>query len=240
MKKWMVLLMMMPMMLMAQEAQEKDTIWVNDALEAVSRDEATMYALQHIEDDTITAFIYYSREEKPNVMRERYYRQDGTLIEETILTYGKGRYPEKTYLRRLYYPNGQLRYEEAMSGKDQKIVYYNENGKVVKRPKQKVEPYMTMPEFPGGQEALFQYLSANVKYPKIAQENGIQGRVIVQFVVAKDGRIENAEVVRSGGDPSLDNEALRVIRKMPRWIPGKQRGKLVRVKYTVPVNFRLH
>ena len=97
----------------------------------------------------------------------------------------------------------------------------------------------TMPEFPGGQQALFKYLSENVKYPAIAQENGIQGRVICQFVVNKDGSIVEVEVVRSGGDASLDKEAVRVIKSMPKWKPGKQRGKAVRVKYTVPVNFRL-
>ncbi len=97
----------------------------------------------------------------------------------------------------------------------------------------------TMPEFPGGQKALFEYLSKNVKYPVIAQENGIQGRVICQFVVNRDGSIVDVEVVRSGGDPSLDKEAIRVIKSMPKWKPGKQRGKPVRVKYTVPVNFRL-
>lgn len=97
----------------------------------------------------------------------------------------------------------------------------------------------TMPEFPGGQQALFKYLNENVKYPVIAQENGIQGRVICQFVVNKDGAIVDVEVVRSGGDPSLDKEAVRVIKSMPKWNPGKQRGKAVRVKYTVPVNFRL-
>ncbi|MCQ2347068.1 MAG: energy transducer TonB [Paludibacteraceae bacterium] len=97
----------------------------------------------------------------------------------------------------------------------------------------------TMPEFPGGQQALFKYLSDNVKYPVIAQENGIQGRVICQFVVNKDGAIVDVEVVRSGGDPSLDKEAVRVIKSMPKWKPGKQRGKAVRVKYTVPVNFKL-
>lgn len=97
----------------------------------------------------------------------------------------------------------------------------------------------TMPEFPGGQQALFKFLSDNVKYPVIAQENGIQGRVICQFVVNKDGAIVDVEVVRSGGDPSLDKEAVRVIKSMPKWNPGKQRGKAVRVKYTVPVNFRL-
>ncbi len=96
-----------------------------------------------------------------------------------------------------------------------------------------------MPEFPGGQQALFKYLSENVKYPVIAQENGIQGRVICQFVVNKDGKIVDVEVVRSGGDPSLDKEAVRVIKSMPNWKPGQQRGKPVRVKYTVPVNFRL-
>ena len=97
----------------------------------------------------------------------------------------------------------------------------------------------TMPEFPGGQQALFKYLSENVKYPVIAQENGIQGRVICKFVVNKDGSIVEVEVVRSGGDASLDKEAVRVIKSMPKWKPGKQRGKAVRVKYTVPVNFRL-
>lgn len=97
----------------------------------------------------------------------------------------------------------------------------------------------TMPEFPGGQQALFKYLGENVKYPVIAQENGIQGRVICQFVVNKDGSIVDVVVVRSSGEPSLDKEALRVINSMPKWKPGKQRGKPVRVKYTVPVNFRL-
>ena len=97
----------------------------------------------------------------------------------------------------------------------------------------------SMPEFPGGQQALFKYLSENVKYPVIAQENGIQGRVICQFVVNKDGSIVDIEVIRSGGDPSLDKEAVRVIKSMPKWKPGKQRGKAVRVKFTVPVSFKL-
>ena len=97
----------------------------------------------------------------------------------------------------------------------------------------------SMPEFPGGQQALFKYLAENVKYPVIAQENGIQGRVICQFVVNKDGSIVDVVAVRSSGESSLDKEAIRVIKSMPKWKPGKQRGKPVRVKYTVPVNFRL-
>lgn len=96
----------------------------------------------------------------------------------------------------------------------------------------------SMPSFPGGDAALFKYLNDNIKYPVIAQESGIQGRVICQFVVNRDGSIVDIEVVRSV-DKSLDAEAIRVIKNMPRWTPGKQRGKTVRVKYTLPVNFRL-
>lgn len=96
-----------------------------------------------------------------------------------------------------------------------------------------------MPEFlNGGMAGLMQYLSKNIKYPTIAQENGTQGRVTVQFVVNRDGSIVDAKVLR-GVDPYLDKEAIRVISSMPKWKPGMQRGKAVRVKYTVPVMFRL-
>jgi len=95
-----------------------------------------------------------------------------------------------------------------------------------------------MPKFPGGDGELLQFINKGIKYPVIAQENGIQGRVIVTFVVNRDGSVVDAEVVR-GVDPSLDKEALRVISTMPKWSPGKQRGKPVRVKYTVPITFRL-
>ena len=96
-----------------------------------------------------------------------------------------------------------------------------------------------MPEYPnGGMAGLMQFLSKNIKYPTIAQENGTQGRVTVQFVVNKDGSIVDAKVLR-GVDPYLDKEALRVINSMPKWKPGMQRGKPVRVKYTVPVTFKL-
>ncbi len=95
-----------------------------------------------------------------------------------------------------------------------------------------------MPSFPGGNAALMAYLSNNVKYPVVAQENGVQGRVIVSFVVERDGSITDVTVVRSV-DPSLDREAQRVVRSMPHWNPGKQNGSAVRVKYNVPVSFRL-
>lgn len=95
-----------------------------------------------------------------------------------------------------------------------------------------------MPSFPGGNGALMSYLASNIKYPVVAQENGVQGRVIVSFVVERDGSISDVRVARSV-DPSLDREAQRVVKSMPRWKPGKQNGSAVRVKYTVPVVFRL-
>lgn len=95
-----------------------------------------------------------------------------------------------------------------------------------------------MPSFPGGNGALMSYLASNIKYPVVAQENGVQGRVTVSFVVERDGSISDVRVARSV-DPSLDREAQRVVKSMPKWKPGKQNGSAVRVKYTVPVVFRL-
>ena len=95
-----------------------------------------------------------------------------------------------------------------------------------------------MPEFPGGMKELMTYLKDNIKYPKAAQDKKVQGRVIVQFVVEKDGTPTEFKVMRSV-DPDLDNEALRVLGEMPKWKPGMQKGQAVRVKYTVPVSFKL-
>ena len=92
-----------------------------------------------------------------------------------------------------------------------------------------------MPVFP---ENIQKWLSKHVKYPQIALENGVQGKVFVQFVVEKDGSVSNIKVVR-GVDASLDKEAVRVVSVMPKWKPGKQRGEAVNVKFTVPVAFRL-
>ena len=95
-----------------------------------------------------------------------------------------------------------------------------------------------MPSFPGGPAALMKYLSENMRYPAVAEENGIQGRVTVQFVVEKDGSVTDVKTMKSV-DPALDREAERVVKSMPKWIPGKQNGSAVRVKYFVPVVFRL-
>ena len=95
-----------------------------------------------------------------------------------------------------------------------------------------------MPMYPGGDAALMGYLRDNIHYPTVAAENGVQGRVTVGFVVERDGSITDVKVLRSV-DPSLDREAMRVVKSMPRWTPGKQNGSAVRVKFQVPVTFRL-
>ena len=132
------------------------------------------------------------------------------------------------------------------------VVGNDENGEVLKakeviatepvKPKEEENKVFDvveqMPSYPGGMGALMQYLSSNIKYPVIAEENGIQGRVICTFVVERDGSITDVRIAKSV-DPSLDKEAMRVVSSMPRWIPGKQNGSAVRVKYTLPVTFRL-
>ena len=96
-----------------------------------------------------------------------------------------------------------------------------------------------MPEFPGGQAAALKWIANELKYPAIAQENGVQGRVTVRFTINADGSVVDPVILR-GVDPHLDKEALRVIGKMPKWKPGKQRGKAVRVSYNLPVRFKLN
>ena len=97
----------------------------------------------------------------------------------------------------------------------------------------------TMPEFPGGVQAMYKFFEDNLQYPKDAGEINVQGRSIIQFTVEKDGSITDIEVVRSVGHPSFDKEAVRVIKMMPKWKPGSQNGTIVRCKYTVPMTFKL-
>ena len=105
-------------------------------------------------------------------------------------------------------------------------------------PNQVLDHVEVMPQFPGGNVELMRYLSANIKYPTIAAENGIEGRVVLKFVVGKDGGISNIQVVRAL-DPSCDKEAVRVVKGMPKWIPGMQNGHPVAVYFTLPVLFKL-
>jgi protein TonB len=95
-----------------------------------------------------------------------------------------------------------------------------------------------MPSFPGGEEKMLEYVAKNIKYPPVARENGIQGRVYVNFYIDKDGKVQNAKVVRGIGG-GCDEEALRVVKTMPTWKPGKQNGRAVNVNYNLPINFTL-
>lgn len=95
-----------------------------------------------------------------------------------------------------------------------------------------------MPQFPGGDAELLKWISSHIKYPAIAMENNVQGRVVVQFVVTKNGSIGEVKVVR-GKDPDLDKEAVRVVKTLPNFIPGKMNGQAVNVWYTLPINFKL-
>lgn len=118
----------------------------------------------------------------------------------------------------------------------------SENGSAGEKPKvdenRVYDVVEQMPSFPGGSSKLMTYLSQNIKYPVVAEEHGIQGRVVVQFVVERDGSISDVKIVNSA-DPLLNSEAVRVIKSMPKWTPGKQDGQPVRVKYTIPVTFKL-
>ena len=96
-----------------------------------------------------------------------------------------------------------------------------------------------MPQYPGGQIAMMKYIMENIKYPKQIMEEGIQGRVTVSFIVEKDGRVSNVRLLRSV-QPSLDKEAIRVVKSMPKWTPGKHNGKPVRVRFNLPVMFKLN
>jgi len=95
-----------------------------------------------------------------------------------------------------------------------------------------------MPEYPGGMQALFEFISQNIKYPADAQKQKVEGRVLAKFVIETDGSISDIEVVKNAF-PSLDAEAVRVIQAMPKWIPGRQKGQAVRVKFVMPINFSL-
>ena len=114
-----------------------------------------------------------------------------------------------------------------------------EKDKVKKRGKDFVYDVVEqMPSFPGGMKAMMEYLDKNIKYPVNAQKNLIEGRVILQFIVDEKGRLSDVKVARSV-EPSLDAEAVRVVKAMPRWNPGMQKGEAVKVPYTLPVTFRL-
>ena len=125
---------------------------------------------------------------------------------------------------------------------DRNVVREYKNEVIVEEKKPEPEKVFTaveqMPQFPGGDAALMKYLSNNINYPQVAMENGVQGRVIVQFVVTKNGTVGEVKVIRSV-DRDLDKEAVRLCKSLPKFIPGKMNGQAVNVWYTLPITFKL-
>lgn len=131
--------------------------------------------------------------------------------------------------------------EEAQAVADEELDKFQavkEQVAIASDPEQVYSAVEQPAEFPGGQTALMTWLAKNIAYPEAAQQNGISGRVIVKFIVEKDGSISGVSVVK-GVDKDLDNEAIRVVKKMPKWQPGKNGGKAVRCYFSLPVTFRL-
>ncbi len=130
--------------------------------------------------------------------------------------------------------------QEGDGSNDIVIPESNGTGVVESAPEEIFTVVEQMPDFPGGQEGLMKYLSNNIKYPAFEADNGITGRCVVTFVVERDGSISDVRVLRGvSGGPGCDKEALRVIKSMPSWKPGKQNGRAARVQYNLPINFSL-
>lgn len=136
-------------------------------------------------------------------------------------------------------PIAGINYQKVETEKEDSTLLLNEDGGYLMDEDGNYIIAENMPRFPGGMDSLVNFLSTNVKYPKECVDANIQGKVMVQFVVDTDGSITDVEVVRSAGDPLLDKEAVRVVQMMPKWIPGTIKGRIVRVGYTLPINFKI-
>ena len=180
--------------------------------------------------------------------------QQGILLEEEIMV--PITLPEKkvvppppqakqiTEILEIVEDDAEIEESEIMSVEDQgEVVEINEEANIVVEEVAEEETIYQVveqqPEFPGGMQALMKYLRDNIQYPRISRENNSQGKSYVNFVVNTDGSIQDVEIMKSSGDVYLDKEAVRVVKTMPKWNPGKQAGKAVRVRFTLPVLFRL-
>ena len=159
-----------------------------------------------------------------------YIKIDNVKMKEEKITWQTN--PDGVILEDLFFQlqSDSLKYDE--------LVNWNPNEESVYNEVNEIDKVDEKPSFPGGESAMKSYLNSNVKYPDVAQENGVQGRVIVESIIEKDGSMSDVKVIRSV-DPSLDREALRVVKAMPKWTAAKLKGIPVRTKCTTPVVFRL-
>ncbi len=180
------------------------------------------------DDGSLSTWSYYKDDQ---IYHHSLYYDSGAIEDSISYDYSG----EKIRMQRLcYHPNGQPERIELLE--DDELIEstcYNAKGE-----EKAYVPYEEMPEFPGGVEALQNYLAKTLRYPIEAQEQGVQGMVYVQFVIDTNGRVDDVKILR-GVHPDLDKESLRVVKKMPDWKPGTRKGNLVRVSYTAPLAFVL-
>lgn len=231
----------------------QDTIFYNAENEKVNSIELatyySVYVYDTIDTNLRTELNYYKsgvkkseatqmREASTTSYKRDYWKVDGKYTEwyengkpYKVIHYQHGKFDGKLIL---FWENGKTKRDDLFQEGDLL------KGKCTDSIGNELEyfPYEVMPEFPGGEAALMKYLSKKIIYPFYSQMHGIQGLVVVKFWVEKDGAIKKM-VIEKSVYPELDNEALRLIKRMPKWKPGMQEGKPVRVKYTLPVNFRL-
>ncbi len=222
----------------------RDTTYYTGEDSIVEPENATFYEVVGVYQDDPDQGVVWS-----------YFAPEGKIRSEAIYTDLKA---EELARRKSWHPNGTLSSNEFYEDgkKHGKQYFYRENGDSLRVEKweegdlikgtwwdpenEKVlyTEYEEMPEFPGGKKALFDYLREHTEYPPEAEKNGVEGKVVVQFILKKTGEIENVKVKKSVSE-ALDQEAKRVIRNMPRWEPGRQQGAPVRVSYRLPILFKL-
>ena len=214
--------------------------------------------VQSLNESGYYKIVDFNDSDKDKIIERFYYSSGQIKSEDEYSSYSENK-KILNGLRKEWFENGQL--SKEINFKDnifqEQVIIYWKNGQLKRIDNYsngeyvdgqcwdstgtEVEHYLylVMPEYPGGIKKLFKYLSKNIKYPKEAKSRNIQGKVIVSFVINRDGTIDEAEVIESV-DKELDAEALRVVNKMPKWNPGKEDGENVRIQYNLPINFILH
>lgn len=224
-------------------SQEKSTKYYNSFDSVVTKDSATKYAVEYFDSSKQRIYKEFYDIDDNTILKRAYYINDTTMDGLFVQYINDRQIWDSGYMKMgfrfgityFYHNNGKLASVIDLK-KDTKIFIecYDESGVKMKCTKE-IE---YMPEFPGKVEALMKYMRTNVNYPRKAAENAIQGKVIVKFYVDIDGKVKNPVVLKSV-DPLLDEEAIRVVKKMPDWKPGIQFNRKVKVYYTLPVSFKL-
>ena len=266
MRKLLLLINILLYCCIAKSQQTKDTIYYNKIWEVSNKENAEYYRIISKENELFKVMDYYLN---GTLHMSGFYKSINPEIKEGLFTYydenGKKNFQGNYFANTkngpytLFYNSGLVwvseNYLNDLLNGD--LIGYFENGQIRRREKYSngaliggkcytlsgidttYYPFETMPEFIGGDNGLREYLGQNINYPPKARNKGIEGKVVLHFVVSMDGQIKDIEIIRYS-HPLLDEEALRVVKSMPKWKPGFQDGKAVEVKYTLPISFRLN